>query len=132
MSLDAFSNEGRVGLYNFGNTCYINCVIQSLSNTEDLNRFFVFDFYKNEMNFKYLNFGNDIVENFAEVLKKLWKENEQVAYPKKFIQNFFDINKQFTPGVEQDAQEFLTSLLSNLHEALNQVNKFENNEVRNS
>ena len=131
LSLDAFSNEGRVGLYNFGNTCYINCVIQSLSNTEDLNKFFVFDFYKNEMNFKYLNFSNDIVENFAEVLKKLWKENEQVAYPKKFIQNFFDINKQFTPGAEQDAHEFLSSLLSNLHESLNQVNKIEINKEKN-
>ena len=51
-----------------------------------------------------------------------------MAYPKKFIQNFFDINKQFTPGAEQDAHEFLSSLLSNLHESLNQVNK---NEIKN-
>ena len=132
LSFKTFSNEGRVGLCNYGNTCYINCIIQCLSNNQDLNKYFIFDFYKNEMNFKYLNFGNDIVENLAELFKKLWQENEQVVYPQKFIQNFFALNKQFTPGVEQDAQEFLSVLLSNLHSSLNRVyNIHINNDIKN-
>lgn len=127
LSLNAYSNEGRVGLYNYGNTCYINCILQCLSNTLDINKYFVFDFYKNEMNFKYLNFENDIVENLAEIFKKLWQENEQVVFPKKFLKNFFELNKQFTPGVEQDAHECLLSLLSILHESLNRVYRTQNN-----
>ena len=128
LSLNAFSNEGRVGLFNLGNTCYINCALQSLSNTPDLNKYFVFDFYKNELNCKYLNFRNNIVENFADLLKKLWQENDQVVSPRNLVINFFELNPQFGPGLEQDSQEFLTALLSNLHEGLNRVYpKNENN-----
>ena len=131
LSLEACSNEGRVGLYNLGNTCYINCVVQSLSNTPDLTKYFVFELYKSDINLKYLSFGNDIVENFAEVLKKLWQESSQVASPQKFAINFFALNRQFTPGTEQDAHEFLSCLLSNLHDGLNRVYPVKNSKNKN-
>ena len=121
-SLDAFSNKGRVGLFNIGNTCYINSILQALSNNLDLNKYFLFDIYKDDMNLKYISFENDLTENFAEVFTKLWQENDQVASPKKFVLNFFELNKQFTPGVEQDAHEFLSCLLSNLHDRVNKAN----------
>jgi len=79
-------------------------------------------------NCKYLNFRNNIVENFADLLKKLWQENDQVVSPRNLVINFFELNPQFGPGLEQDSQEFLTALLSNLHEGLNRVYpKNENN-----
>ena len=130
LSYNAFSNEGIVGLNNFGNTCYINCIIQCLSNTEDFNKFFVFDFYKNEINYKYLSFEDDIVELFAEVLKKLWQENISVCSPKQFLKKFFNLNKQFVYGEEQDVQEFLSTLLNNLHESLNRAYYIENNDIK--
>ena len=126
LSLDELSNKGRVGLFNLGNTCYINCVLQALSNNLDLNKYFLFDFYKNDINLKYISFENELVDNFADVLKKLWQENEQVTSPKNFVINFFDQNKQFTPGVEQDAHEFLSCLLSNLHERVNRAIPIQN------
>ena len=127
LSLNAFYNEGRVGLYNLGNTCYINSVIQCLSNTQDLNKYLVFDFYQNEMNFRYLNFGCNIVESLSNIFKKLWQDNERVISSGKFNEVFFGLNKQFTPGTEQDAHEFLSSLLSNLHDNLNRVYPNKNN-----
>ena len=129
LNLNSFSNEGRVGLCNYGNTCYINCIIQCLSNCEDFNKFFVFDFYKNEINFNYLNLEYEIVDLLAELLKKIWQENEKIAYPLKFIKNFFNLNKQFIAGEEQDAQEFLSTLLNNLHERLNQTYNIVNNNL---
>ena len=127
LSLNAFSNEGRVGLFNLGNTCYINSVLQCLSNTQDLNKYLVFDFYLNEMNFRYLNFGCNIVESLADIFKTLWQENERVISSGKFNEIFFGLNKRFTPGTEQDAHEFLSSLLSNLHDNLNRVYQNKNN-----
>ena len=127
LSLDGFSNEGRVGLFNLGNTCYMNCAIQSLSNTPDLNKYFVFDFYKNELNLKYFNFGKNIVELFADLFKKLWNESEKVVSPRDLAIKFLELNPQFTPNAEEDAQEFLSALLSNLHDGLNRVyQKIEN------
>ena len=128
LSLNAFSHEGRIGLYNLGNTCYINSVVQCLSNTPDLNKYFISNSYKNEMNFKYLNFGCNIVESLADIIKKLWTANERVITSKEFNDIFFGLNKQFMPGTEQDAHEFLSSLLSNLHDNLNRVYHNKNND----
>ena len=43
-------NIGRVGLNNLGNSCYINSVIQCLSNTEDLTKYFLSESFKKEFN----------------------------------------------------------------------------------
>ena len=127
LSLNAISNEGRVGIANEGKTCYMNCIIQALSNNLDLNKYFIFDFYKYDLNPKYISFEKDLVEYFSEVFKKLWQEPEQVISARKFVFSFFRQNKQFAPNVEQDAHEFLSCLLSNLHDRLNRDIPIQNN-----
>jgi len=57
------------------------------------------------LNFKYLNFGCNIVESLADIIKKLWTANERVITSKEFNDIFFGLNKQFMPGTEQDAHE---------------------------
>ena len=117
------SSKGLVGLFNLGNTCYMNSVIQCLSNTSDFAKYFLMDFYKNEQNLIRFDPQGDLVEEFAKLLRNLWFENEQVISPQKFRRAFCRINKQFRGNLEQDAQEFLAFLFSSLHEQLNRVTK---------
>ena len=52
----------------------------------------------------------------------MWLENDQVVSPRNFLISFFKLNPGFRPNVQQDAQEFLSSLFLNLHERLNRTN----------
>ena len=117
------SNKGLVGLYNLGNTCYMNSVIQCLSNTLEFSKYFLLDLYKDEQNLTRFDPQGDLVEEFAQLLRSIWLDNDQVVSPQKFRRAFCRINKQFRGNMEQDAQEFLAFLLSSLHEQLNRVTK---------
>ena len=113
--------KGIVGLFNLGNTCYINCCIQCLSNTEDFTKYFLLNYYKYEENFINFRSDADIIEELSQLLKKLWKEREKVISPKNFRLAFCRINSQFLGQEQQDAQEFLSALLDILHERLNRI-----------
>ena len=119
--LDSFSRKGLVGLYNLGNTCYINSVLQCLSNTSDFTKYFVLDYYKNEQNFSKYDIEGDLVEELAELLKNIWMGSDPILPPKKLRLAFCKLNNQFLGNNEQDAQEFLSLLLFNLHEKLNRI-----------
>ena len=119
--LDSFSRKGLVGLYNLGNTCYINSVLQCLSNTSDFTKYFVLDYYKNEQNFSKYEIEGDLVEELAELLKNIWMGSDPILPPKKLRLAFCKLNNQFLGNNEQDAQEFLSLLLFNLHEKLNRI-----------
>lgn len=44
------AKKGVVGLYNLGNTCYMNSALQCLSNTWPLTKYFLDDHFKSEIN----------------------------------------------------------------------------------
>ena len=119
--IDDCFNKGRVGLKNLGNTCYLNSVIQCLSNTLDLTKYFIYDYYKNEQNCNDFDYQIDIVREFSNLLKKIWLDNDHVVSPRNFIIAFCKLNQQFCGNLEQDAQEFLSALLTNLHNKLNRI-----------
>jgi hypothetical protein len=121
LAFEDYCRRGIAGLFNLGNTCYINCCLQCLSNTEDFTKYFLLNCYKNDENFINFRSDADIIEELSQLLKKLWEEREGVISPKNLRLAFCRINSQFLGLEQQDAQEFLSALLNTLHERLNRI-----------
>ena len=119
------SNHGLSGLQNLGCTCFLNSVIQCLSNTEDLTKYFLLNYYQQQMNManKLGAFGQ-FAEKYSNLIKSLWND---LNYPPKTINPQLFVNlirKQFPnflPNVQQDAHEFLSLFLDTLHEDINRI-----------
>ena len=119
------SNHGLSGLENLGNTCFMNSVIQCLSNTQDLTKYFLLNYYQQQMNMgNRLGAFGQFAEKYSDLIKSLWNEN---GYPSKAINPHIFltlVRKQFPhflPNAQQDAHEFLSLFLDTLHEDINRI-----------
>ena len=115
-------NDGLVGLKNLGNTCFINSSLQCLFNTNDLSKYFLSNYFMDEINKKNtLGYNGIIAESYAEFLNEMKTTINSVLNPIDFIKTFFRNNKSLNLRGQQDAQEFLSILLDSLHEDLNRI-----------
>ena len=115
-------NDGLVGLINLGNTCFINSSLQCLFNTYDLSKYFLTNYFKDEINKKNkLGYNGNIAESYAELLYEIKTTINSMINPINFIKKFFKNNKSLNLSRQQDAQEFLSLLLDSLHEDLNRI-----------
>ena len=69
---------GMMGIHNHGNTCFMNAIVQCLSNTETLLSYFLTDQYKadikssNKHNAKRFGTRGELTEHLATLLRSLW------------------------------------------------------------
>ena len=130
ISLPKNSKMGLTGLVNIGNTCYMNSAIQCLSNCFQLTKYFLSNFYQNEINSQNrLGSGGKIARSYKKLLKQIWKGEEEYIYPNKFRDIFIQYERQFSGFGQHDSNEFLIFLLDKLHEDLNRISKKEYNEI---
>jgi len=136
--------NGIVGLYNMGNTCYLNSSIQCLSHTPILRDYFTSKAYLNDINkTNPLGHQGRLAQVSAVLINTLWKHSKQQSSvmvrkravspgqslpinapsltPKTFRDTMGKLNDHFSGNEQHDAQELLAFLLSGLSEDLNRI-----------
>lgn len=117
--------HGLVGLRNIGNTCFMNAVLQCLSNTRALHPYILGSEYVGDVNSTQSTMNGALITVFSELMQEMWSDEDDepsraltTAPFKAEIQRFAP---RFMGYQQQDAQEFLRYLLEGLHEDVNRV-----------
>jgi len=135
--------DGIVGLFNMGNTCYMNSSIQCLSHTPIFRDYFTSKCYLNDINTTNpLGHEGHLAQIYAVLINNIWKRfNQQVLHqpkrvtapgsyapvnapaltPKTFKESIGKFNEHFAGNEQHDAQELLAFLLGGLSEDLNRI-----------
>ena len=115
-------NKGEVGLYNLGNTCYMNCSIQCLSHTSELTKYFINNYFQNEINLE-SKFGSKgvLLKSYSDLINLMWFSERKIINPSFLRIAFIESTNKFGNNMQQDAMEFISILLNYLHEDLNRI-----------
>ncbi|XP_047679902.1 ubiquitin carboxyl-terminal hydrolase 2 isoform X1 [Prionailurus viverrinus] len=115
------SAQGLAGLRNLGNTCFMNSILQCLSNTRELR-----DYCLQRLYMRDLSHGSSVhtalMEEFAKLIQTIWTSSpNDVVSPSEFKTQIQRYAPRFVGYNQQDAQEFLRFLLDGLHNEVNRV-----------
>ncbi|XP_072339365.1 ubiquitin carboxyl-terminal hydrolase 43a [Scyliorhinus torazame] len=121
---------GVLGLKNHGNTCFMNAVVQCLSNTELFAEYLGLEQYRAEL--KQLRTNGtlrrkeppcpgraEVTEQLAALVRALWTLEYTPQLSVQFKNIVAKYGSQFRGNSQHDALEFLLWLLNRVHEDLN-------------
>ncbi|KAI8321865.1 hypothetical protein GQ54DRAFT_297726 [Martensiomyces pterosporus] len=111
---------GATGLKNFGNTCFMNCVVQCLAGTTPFARYFLQGAWRKDL-VRAKGTPMEVAIEFARLVDNMWRGQYGSLSPIGFRSAVGHCSMQFKANEQQDAQEFASFLLDSLHESLNRV-----------
>ncbi|KAK9506727.1 hypothetical protein O3M35_008606 [Rhynocoris fuscipes] len=112
-------NSGLSGLRNIGNTCFLNSVVQCLSNTRILKDYLIRKDYQSDL--RNSESRGALIKSFSDVITELWSGEGKIVNPSVFKSQVQRYAPRFMGYNQQDAQEFLRYLLEGLHDDINRV-----------
>ncbi|KAK7476728.1 hypothetical protein BaRGS_00032021 [Batillaria attramentaria] len=99
------SDTGKTGLFNLGNTCYMNSILQTL---------FMCDEFRRQTLARVPYPEEELLDKLQQVFASLHLSQRPAVAPMKFLAA--SRPPWFTPGQQQDCSEFLKFLLDQIHE----------------
>ncbi|XP_021344644.1 uncharacterized protein LOC110444603 [Mizuhopecten yessoensis] len=114
--LDPAAKPGQCGIYNLGNTCFMNAGLHCLMNTAPIIKYFLDQYSCN------VKFGPSLAAHFYWLACKYWSGNYSIIHPGDFKTCLGTFHGQFEDYRQHDCQEFLALMLDTLHEETNKSN----------
>jgi ubiquitin C-terminal hydrolase len=116
---EKYQGRGLSGLYNLGNTCYLNTCLQILSHTYELTDLLDSKIFRTKLN---KNNDSVILLEWDSLRQLLWSQNGTVS-PDRFVDYIRKIAKhkgemKFVGYEQNDVSEFLIFLIDIFHNAL--------------
>ena len=131
-----YSKPTLIGLQNIGATCFMNSILQCLSQTKDLTNYFLDQQHWDEINNNNIALRDknelQLTPAYLQLLINLWDKNNQIKYyePRNFMNIVEKMEPLFKLGQAGDSKDFIIFLLDQFHNELKKSlinNNSENN-----
>ena len=121
--------DGRTGLANLGNTCFLNSCVQALSHTHELQA--VLTTEKFERALKHSTDENNLIAEWNNLREVMWSQNGVVS-PNRFVHHVQQLARKkdrdmFTGWAQNDLPEFLLFLIDCMHNTVSRSVKMKIN-----
>ena len=115
-------SQGVVGLFNLGNTCYLNSILQCLSNCRDFTEYFLDEGYRGDLRTDGPSRGR-MASAMRDALHGIWSNKYTTIVPRKLKAEAGRANEEFSGLRQQDSQSLLLCLFDRLHSDLNRASE---------